>query len=156
MSVCEQFCSRSIIKEQIPIRMSLQQGCRNVGVYRLRKRAVNRIRLHRMRSNGNHMGARQYLLRKHGYGLLGDILKTLEPPFPDLLHAAFPIQSDDSIRFGRIEISRRIIKGNMSVLPYPDYTDINRVRPQCFRQFRDIGSDISFPIDKICSLEVHF
>ena len=81
--------------------------------------------------------------------MLRDIREAWEPAFAKLLFPAILIQSDDDKSLFGVEVSGRVIKPEMAILPYPNQCDIDGMflydhpKPIAFRR------RIPFPIDQV-------
>jgi hypothetical protein len=66
---------------------------------------------------------------RHADGLIGHLIKAVEPPLPQLLPAAYFVQLYHDIGFTGLEIGRRVIKCQVSVLTDTCQCHIDMVAP---------------------------
>ena len=66
--------------------------------------------------------------------MFGDVIQRVKPPFSELLLTTRLVQCHHQKRFFRVEIGRRIIKCQMSVLTNPDKSGVYRILLNQFSQ----------------------
>src|SRR3954468_10853810 len=82
------------------------------------------------------------LFRRHRYRLLRYLRDIRKPRFADLLLPARLIQADDDVRLLRIEIGRRIVKGNVPVFPNAEESNVNWSRRNLLAQLAHHGGGV--------------
>ena len=78
--------------------------------------SLDRFRLARPWNNRNQLIDFHDLLDRHGYRLFWHLCDVGEPSLADLLMAAGFVELDNQIGFFGVEVSRRVIEGEMAVL----------------------------------------
>src|ERR1700694_825713 len=82
------------------------------------------------RYDANNFIRLQNLTHRHGDGSPGNFRNIREPSLANLLATAGFIKVDDEIRCLCLEIRRRIVERQMTILPDTDKSDINRLQSQ--------------------------
>src|SRR5262245_19793443 len=75
------------------------------------------LSLTRIRHDTNNLPRFQKLIDGHRNSLLGHFGQIFEPAFADLLAPACFVETDNDICLVCVEIRRRIVKGEMTILP---------------------------------------
>src|SRR6516225_2243733 len=67
----------------------------------------------------------QYLLHRHGNGLLGNFIEILEPAFADLLQPARMVKSNSDVWLFRVEVGGRIVERDVPIFTDAQKCNIN-------------------------------
>lgn len=101
------------------------------------------------------MPARHDLAGAHRDGLPGNILQGLEPPLAHLLLLAPLVQLHHLVGKVGLEVGRRVVEGDMGVLPDADDPHVHHLPPQFGTQGGDVLLHIALPVDEVGGLQVH-
>src|ERR1700752_374845 len=105
--------------------MGLQNRGWRHGRYRAFKTDFDRRRLAGIGHDAHDPLRLENLANRHRYRLSRNVLHRREPTLPDLLPLAGLVESDDDIRLLGVEVSGRIVEGQVTILANPDERDVD-------------------------------
>src|SRR6266550_2264415 len=117
--------------------------------------ALDRQSFPHVRHDTNNFLRLQNLTHRHGDGAARDFRNICEPSLANLLATAGFIELDDEIWIRRLEIRRRIVEREMTILPDTDKSDINRRRLQGRTNAADNFTGITAAIKQVILCNPH-
>ncbi len=101
------------------------------------------------------MPAGHDLAGAHRDGLLRHIPQGLEPALPNLLLLAPFVQLHHLVGKIGFKVGRRVVEGDMPVLPDADHPHVHDLPAQFCTQGGDVLLHVAFPVHEVGCLEVH-
>jgi len=135
------------VKEKVPVGMCFQHCCRNRWAQTAGQGSEYGISLYLMRNHGYNSFTLHYLPDTHRHCFLRHFINHTEPSLINLLHPADFVKLNNNIGITGFKVSRRIIKGNVTVHSNANKSQVDRFFPYLRCKVFDPVSYIPFDID---------